>query len=128
MYYLYIAQCADKSLYTGITTDLKRRMNEHNASVLGAKYTRARKPVRLVYKQRFPDRSGSSQEEARIKSLSRLEKIKLIKQARKKYPRGFSSSSTPSVKTALVGRLFLSPKSSTRKKQTGYHNSQSNQT
>ncbi len=84
MYYLYIVQCADASFYTGITTDLKRRIKEHN-TVLGAKYTRTRKPVRLVYIKEFPDRSESSKEEARIKSLTRIEKIELIKSARKEH-------------------------------------------
>ncbi len=85
MYYLYIVQCADGSFYTGITTDLKRRIKEHTTSVLGAKYTRTRKPVRLVYIKEFPDRSESSKEEARIKKLSRTEKIELIKSARKEH-------------------------------------------
>ncbi len=85
MYYLYIVQCADGSFYTGITTDLKRRIKEHNTSVFGAKYTRARKPVRLVYIKEFPDRSESSKEEVRIKGLSRTEKIELIKNARKEH-------------------------------------------
>ncbi len=85
MYYLYIIQCADGSFYTGITTDLKRRIKEHTTSVLGAKYTRTRKPVRLVYIKEFPDRSESSKEEARIKKLSRTEKIELIKSARKEH-------------------------------------------
>ncbi len=85
MYYLYIIQCADGSFYTGITTDLKRRIKEHNTSVLGAKYTRTRKPVRLVYIKEFPDRSESSKEEARIKKLSRTEKVELIKSARKEH-------------------------------------------
>ncbi len=85
MYYLYIVQCADGSFYTGITTDVKRRIKEHTTSVLGAKYTRTRKPVRLVYIKEFPDRSESSKEEARIKKLSRTEKIELIKSARKEH-------------------------------------------
>ncbi len=85
MYYLYIVQCSDRSLYTGITTDLKRRIKEHNTSLLGAKYTRTRTPVRLVYTKEFRDRSESSKEEIRIKSLSRTEKIELIKSARKEY-------------------------------------------
>ena len=86
MYYLYIVQCADGSFYTGITTDLKRRIKEHNTSQkLGAKYTRTRKPVRLVYVSELTDRSEATKEEYRIKNLSRNEKIVLIKQARKEY-------------------------------------------
>jgi len=85
MYYLYIVQCRDGSFYTGITTNLKRRIKEHNSSILGAKYTRARKPVRLVYIKEFPDRSSASVGEARIKNLNRIEKIELIKTARKEH-------------------------------------------
>lgn len=78
MYYLYIIECADKTLYTGITTDLTRRLSEHNDSKLGAKYTLARRPVRLVYSQKFKNRSTASREEARIKKLKKTEKQKLI--------------------------------------------------
>ncbi len=78
MYYLYILKCADKTLYTGITTDLKRRLGEHNNSKLGAKYTASRRPVRLVYSKRFKNRSNASKTEASIKKLSRAEKLKLI--------------------------------------------------
>jgi putative endonuclease len=79
MYYLYILKCADKTLYTGITTDLNRRMIEHNKTKVGAKYTSSRRPVKLVYYKKFKDRSHASKEEARIKKLTRVEKIKLIK-------------------------------------------------
>ena len=79
MYYLYILECADKTLYTGITTDLERRFKEHNSSSLGAKYTAARRPVKLVYREEFIDRASASKQECVIKKLSRLEKIKLIK-------------------------------------------------
>jgi len=79
MYYLYILKCADKTLYTGITVDLDRRIEEHNDSKLGAKYTRARRPVKLVYSKKFRNRSSASKEESRIKNLSREEKLGLIK-------------------------------------------------
>jgi len=78
MYYLYILECADKTLYTGITVDLKRRVNEHNSSKLGAKYTRGRRPVKLVYSKKFRDRSAALKAESKIKKLARSEKIKLI--------------------------------------------------
>jgi len=71
-------QCKDNSLYTGITTDLERRVKEHNSSKLGAKYTRARRPVKLVYSKEFETRSEALIEEARIKKLARVEKIKLF--------------------------------------------------
>ena len=82
IYFLYILKCADGTLYTGITTDLKRRVGEHNGkggTKLGAKYTKARRPVRLVYSKKFKDRSLASREEARVKNLKRTEKLTLIK-------------------------------------------------
>jgi putative endonuclease len=79
MYYLYILECVDNSLYTGITTDLHRRLEEHNSSNLGAKYTSLRRPVKLVYQAEFANRSFASKEEYRIKNLKREEKLKLIK-------------------------------------------------
>ena len=79
MYYLYILQCADKTLYTGITVDINRRTKEHNESKRGAKYTRARRPVKLLYSKKFQNRSSASKEENRIKQLSREEKFELIK-------------------------------------------------
>jgi len=78
MYFLYILQCADNTLYTGITTDLDRRLKEHNNSKLGAKYTKIRRPVKLVYSQQFTDRSEASKEESRIKKLSRQQKLSLF--------------------------------------------------
>ena len=79
MYHLYILKCADKTLYTGITTDIVRRVGEHNSSKLGAKYTSSRRPVKVVYSKKFKNRSTASKEEARIKSLSREEKMELVK-------------------------------------------------
>lgn len=81
MYHLYILKCADKTLYTGITTDLERRVGEHNSQKLGAKYTRARRPVKLVYTKKFRDRSLAAKAEARVKKLSRREKLEMIKKA-----------------------------------------------
>ena len=78
MYYLYILECADKTLYTGITTDLERRLSEHNDTKLGAKYTAARRPVKLVYAEKFQNRSLASKEEVRIKKLKKAEKLILI--------------------------------------------------
>lgn len=80
MYYLYILKCSDKTLYTGITTDLKRRMIEHNETSLGAKYTSSRRPVKAVYSRKFKNRRTASREEARIKNMARADKLKLIKQ------------------------------------------------
>lgn len=77
-YYLYILECSDTTLYTGITTDLQRRIDEHNSSKFGAKYTSSRRPVKVVYSKKFNSRSSASIEEARIKKLKRIEKIKLL--------------------------------------------------
>ena len=79
MWYIYILECSDKTFYTGITNDLKRRLEEHNSSRLGAKYTRGRRPVKLIYTKRVKERAKALQEEYRIKKLSRREKIELCK-------------------------------------------------
>jgi putative endonuclease len=77
-YHLYILKCADGTLYTGITTDLKRRVGEHNSLTLGAKYTHSRRPVKLVYSRSLKDRSKATREEARVKKLTRAEKLLLV--------------------------------------------------
>lgn len=77
-YFVYILRCADGSLYTGITNDLLHRLQRHNAGT-GAKYTRSRRPVALVFKESCPDKSAALRREAQIKKLSREEKLKLIK-------------------------------------------------
>jgi len=74
-----MVRCADDTLYTGIATDLLRRIEEHNSSDKGAKYTRARRPVTLVYSEEFPDRSSASKREYAIKkTMTRKEKLQLI--------------------------------------------------
>ena len=78
-YFLYILECADKSLYTGCTNDLKRRVDQHNASPRGAKYTKARRPVRLLYTEPFATRGEALKREAEIKSWKRSEKLVLIR-------------------------------------------------
>ena len=82
MYFVYILKCSDGTLYTGITSDIARRIEEHNSSKLGAKYTKARRPVELVYSKEFNDRSSASIEEARIKKLSREEKLSIISKSK----------------------------------------------
>ncbi len=77
-WHVYMVECADKTLYSGITTDLDRRISEHNDSIKGAKYTRAKRPVKLVHSERFPDRSTASKREYELKHLSREEKLKLV--------------------------------------------------
>lgn len=87
MWTVYIVRCSDDSLYTGITTDPARRINEHNgvttgkARSRGAAYTRMRRPVTLVYEEQHPDRSTASQREYQVKRLSRNAKIKLMLKA-----------------------------------------------
>lgn len=78
MYYLYILKCSDSTLYTGITIDIKRRLDEHNNGRSGARYTNSRRPVELVFSRRFKNRSAAAREEARIKKLKRQDKLKLI--------------------------------------------------
>jgi putative endonuclease len=71
-------RCADGSLYTGITTDLARRLAEHNGdSPAGARYTRSRRPVQLVYSEAASNRSDATQREAAIKRLDRARKLAL---------------------------------------------------
>ena len=76
-WFVYIVKCSDGSLYTGVTTDLERRIDEHNKGT-GSKYTRVRTPVKLLYTEEVRSRSRAQEREAMIKSLSRQEKLKLI--------------------------------------------------
>ncbi len=79
-WFVYILRCADDSLYTGITTELERRIAEHNDKDkrLGARYTRSRRPVTLIYHETFASRSLASKREAEIKRLTRQQKLLLI--------------------------------------------------
>ena len=77
-WWVYIVECSDESLYTGITNDRERRIAEHNDSKKGAKYTRNRRPVDLVYSEMLPNRSAASKREYEIKKFSRADKLKLI--------------------------------------------------
>ena len=76
-HYVYILRCADDTLYTGWTTDIEKRVATHNAGK-GAKYTRARLPVELVYTEVFEDKIEAQKREYAIKQLSRVEKEALI--------------------------------------------------
>lgn len=78
MYFVYILKCRDGTLYTGITTDLARRLAEHKSGK-GSKYARARKAGRIVYFERKRNRSTASKREAEIKRWTRAEKIALIR-------------------------------------------------
>lgn len=79
MYTVYILLCADNTLYTGITTDVERRFQEHQEGK-GSKYTRARQAVEIVYCEKYRDKSKASKREAEIKRLTREEKNDLIRQ------------------------------------------------
>lgn len=81
-WYVYILECADGSLYTGITTDISRREKEHNSKTLGARYTRSRQPVELVYHESWPDRASAAKREYAIKQLDRSRKLQLIRNVR----------------------------------------------
>ncbi|PYP44447.1 MAG: hypothetical protein DMD50_14295 [Gemmatimonadetes bacterium] len=74
-------RCGDGSLYTGITNDLPRRLVRHRAGTASA-YTRARRPVSLVFQERQPDRSAALRREAAVRRLSRVEKLALVRGAR----------------------------------------------
>ena len=78
---VYLLRCRDGSLYAGITTDLARRLARHRAGTASA-YTRARRPERLVYAERQPDRGAALRREAALRRLSRRAKLALVRSAR----------------------------------------------
>ena len=77
-WFLYVVRCADDSLYTGITTDVARRVEEHNAGPRGARYTRAHRPVKLARSWDFQDQSAAARAEHAFKALSRHQKIAVL--------------------------------------------------
>lgn len=78
MWYVYMVRCADGTLYTGVTTDVSRRVGEHNTGKAGAKYTRARRPVALVYREQAATREQATRREAALKGLPRGVKETLV--------------------------------------------------
>ncbi|NNJ90119.1 MAG: GIY-YIG nuclease family protein [Gammaproteobacteria bacterium] len=78
-WFVYMLECADGSLYTGVSNDLAKRVEKHNAGK-GAKYTRSRLPVKLVYSETAPDKGEALKKEIKMKQLSRAEKLVLIRQ------------------------------------------------
>ena len=78
MWYLYVVLCNDDTLYTGVTTDITRRIYEHNTTQRGAKYTKSRRPVKLMYCQSFNDRSTAQKAEYNFKQLTRKQKFGVI--------------------------------------------------
>ncbi|MBY0310074.1 GIY-YIG nuclease family protein [Patescibacteria group bacterium] len=78
IWWVYIVRCVDGTLYTGVTTDLERRLQEHNGTGLAARYTRGRQPVSLAYTEEAADRSAALKREAALKKLPRTAKESLI--------------------------------------------------
>lgn len=76
-WYVYIVRCRDRSLYTGIAIDVQKRLASHNAGT-GAKYTRSRRPVKLVWSKAMPSATSARKYEAEIKSWPRAEKLRLL--------------------------------------------------
>ena len=76
-WYVYMLRCGDDTLYTGCTNDMTRRLAAHQKGT-GAKYTRSRLPVELVYQESLPDRSAALRREAAVKKLSRAQKLALV--------------------------------------------------
>jgi putative endonuclease len=77
-WYVYILRCADDTLYTGITTDIHRRLREHNGSTRGARYTRTRRPVSLAWLEPAASRSEACRREFQVRQLQRLKKLALL--------------------------------------------------
>ncbi len=78
-WYVYIVRCADETLYTGITTNIPKRILQHNTdNKLGSRFVRVRRPVRLIYQEVFPTRSSALRREFEIKGWSRKKKLTLI--------------------------------------------------
>jgi putative endonuclease len=80
-WFVYIVRCQDQTLYTGITTDPKKRITAHNSAAGGAKYTRSRRPVSLIYLEETTSRSAASKREYAIKQMSVAQKNALIARA-----------------------------------------------
>ena len=79
-WWVYFLRCNDNSLYAGVTTDIHRRIGEHNNSKLGAKYTRARRPVTLAYLEQAENKSAACKKEYQIRHLSKVKKERLVNQ------------------------------------------------
>lgn len=84
VYYTYMVLCSDSSLYTGYTDDLVRRVRAHNSGK-GAKYTRSRRPVRLVYWEKFSTKQQAMQREYAIKQWPRRQKLQLLSEEQREY-------------------------------------------
>ena len=80
-WFMYVVKCADDTLYTGITTDVTRRLHEHNNTAKGAKYTKKRRPVALLHSVGHANRASASQAESKFKKLSRKQKLSIINES-----------------------------------------------
>lgn len=79
-WWVYILRCSDGSLYTGVAVDRDRRIRQHNGELAGgARYTRSRRPVELIWSEACADRAGAQAREAEVKALSRAEKLRLVR-------------------------------------------------
>jgi len=78
-WFVYFLRCNDNSLYAGITTDIERRLYQHNHSKLGAKYTRAKRPVTLAFIETASNKSSASKREYQLKQLSKAQKEQLVR-------------------------------------------------
>ena len=101
--YVYILKCKDGSLYTGWTNDIEKRLAAHNSGN-GAKYTRSRRPVELVYLEEMPDRSAALRREAAIKKLKRSRKEALIAKANAAEEQGCKQPERPKIQGIRKGR------------------------
>lgn len=75
---MYVVECSDGTLYTGITTNINRRILEHNFGMKGAKYTRSRRPVKLMFSMECEDHSEAAKRESKFKKLTKIAKVKII--------------------------------------------------
>lgn len=97
---VYMVRCADGTLYTGVATDVARRVAEHNGTgKTGARYTRTRRPVKLVYQEVAANRSAACKREYRIKQLTRPEKLQLIAAGTRAGARKRTSSAAKKTRT-----------------------------
>lgn len=80
-WHVYMVVCSDQTIYTGITKDLQKRLHEHNDGATGAKYTRSRRPVKIVYQEEQSSRSTATKRELQLKKMTRAKKLQLIREA-----------------------------------------------
>ena len=78
IWYVYMVRCSDGTLYTGVTNDLQKRIEAHNSGKDGARYTRSRRPVKLVYSEEAGTKSAAAKLEYKIKKMTREKKMKLV--------------------------------------------------